>query len=320
MSCRILRTYLRMPTKRSNKTENKRCQDPICYSEKAKCICTMKYTRLNDIYDDFVPQKELSDEQKYFSPSFISSENPSNESSSDSSSETKPTNKPMLSANPILVDLNQMENDFQKLFEMLKTASKRESIFYTSPEEKRLINFCQQQRKPILHKMQFKLEIFQKRFLKDIKEMKDFFESSERDLSETWKQNKILKDQLLKATLKHEIKCCVLLSHECVDNNMQDEIEKVQRDFIEIQEGMQKHINILENDVQRCQKQRLSATSNVRRSSNRDSSFKDSLISNTKNSAEKVEVSNRTNKKPDVASKNITLNTFVTNDEIKNAL
>ncbi|GJY76430.1 hypothetical protein Tco_0481546 [Tanacetum coccineum] len=134
--------------------------------------------------------------------------------------------------------------------------------------------------------------------------MKDVFNSSERDLSETWKQNNILKDQLLEATLKHEIKCCVLLSHECVDNNMQDEIEKVQRDFIEIQEGMQK---------------RLSATSNVRRSSNRDSSFKDNLVSNTKNSAEKVEVSNRTNKKPDVASKNITLNTLVTNDEIKNA-
>ncbi|GJT99155.1 hypothetical protein Tco_1094673 [Tanacetum coccineum] len=61
----------------------------------------------------------------------------------------------------------------------------------------------------------------------------------------------------------------------------------------------------------------LSATSSVRRSSNRDSSFKDSVVSNTKNSAEKVEVSNRIIKKPDVASKNTALNTFVTNDEIK---
>ncbi|GJR69695.1 putative ribonuclease H-like domain-containing protein [Tanacetum coccineum] len=38
---------------------------------------------------------------------------------------------------------------------------------------------------------------------------------------------------------------------------MQDEIEKIQRDSIEIHEGMQKRINILENDVQRCQKQSL---------------------------------------------------------------
>ncbi|GKB40674.1 hypothetical protein Tco_0885616 [Tanacetum coccineum] len=42
-----------------------------------------------------------------------------------------------------------------------------------------------------------------------------------------------------------------------MDNKMQDEIEKTQRDSIEIQEGMQKRINILEHDVQRCQKQSL---------------------------------------------------------------
>ncbi|GJT64587.1 hypothetical protein Tco_1016067 [Tanacetum coccineum] len=106
-------------------------------------------------------------------------------------------------------------------------------------------------------KNKFKLETFQKQFLRDIKEMKDVFDSSKRDLSETWKQNNILKDQHLEATLKHEIDCCVLLSHECVDNNMHDEIGKIQRDSIEIQEGMKKRINILENDVQRCQKQSL---------------------------------------------------------------
>ena len=33
--------------------------------------------------------------------------------------------------------------------------------------------------------------------------------------------------------------------------------EKIQRDSIEIKEGMQKQINILENDVQRCEKQSL---------------------------------------------------------------
>ncbi|GJR17952.1 hypothetical protein Tco_0966479 [Tanacetum coccineum] len=61
----------------------------------------------------------------------------------------------------------------------------------------------------------------------NIKEMKDVFDSTESDLSETWKQNEHLKDQLLEATLKHEIEGCVLLSHECVDNNMKDEIKKV---------------------------------------------------------------------------------------------
>ncbi|GJS27998.1 putative ribonuclease H-like domain-containing protein [Tanacetum coccineum] len=65
---------------------------------------------------------------------------------------------------------------------------------------------------------------------------------------------------------------------------------------------------------------RLSATSSVRRPSDRDSSFKNSFVSNTKNSSMIVEVSNWINKKPDVAYKNFGLDTFVTNDEIKNAL
>nr|GEW24836.1 integrase, catalytic region, zinc finger, CCHC-type, peptidase aspartic, catalytic [Tanacetum cinerariifolium] len=75
---------------------------------------------------------------------------------------------------------------------------------------------------------------------------------------------------------------------------MQDEIEKVQRDSIEIQEGMQK--------------------------TDKDSSLKNSVTSNTKNFSEKIEVSDRTHKKQDVASKNVALNTIVTNDEIKIAL
>ncbi|GJY58357.1 retrovirus-related pol polyprotein from transposon TNT 1-94 [Tanacetum coccineum] len=111
----------------------------------------------------------------------------------------------------MLVDLNQMETDFKTLFELLQTNSKRESIFYTSPEEIRLTKFCQQEVKPILHKLHLNFEIFQKRFLKDIKEMKDVFDSIENDLSASWKQNEPLNDQLLEAKLKHEIECCVLL-------------------------------------------------------------------------------------------------------------
>ncbi|GJV65832.1 integrase, catalytic region, zinc finger, CCHC-type containing protein [Tanacetum coccineum] len=336
-------------------------KDPIAIQKKQN-VCTVDYNKLNALYKDFVPQKELSAKQKYFPPSFISPEDLTNESSTYSSSETQPTKKQMLSANPILVDLNQMENDFQTLFELLQTKSKRE------------------------------IGNISNTILRDIKEMKDVFEAIESDICETWKQNALLKDQLLEANLKHEIECCVLLSHECVENNMKDEIEKVQMDSIEIQEGMQKRINILENDVQRCQKvlilnserenvkteyqklfdsikktraqtqgeinelfenvkqktyayadvharnqdllltiselkaklktveNGLSATFSVRIPSNRDSSFKNSVISNTKNSSKTIEVSDRTNKKPDVASKNVGLDTFVTNDEIKNAL
>ncbi|GKD97176.1 hypothetical protein Tco_1381073 [Tanacetum coccineum] len=184
MNVRDTEDILEDATKSQIKMKNK-MKDPIAI-EKKQNVSTIDYKKLNALYKDFVQQKELSAEQIYFSPSFISPKDPTNESSTYSSSETQPTKKQMPSTNPRLVDLNQMENDFQTLFEL------------------------------------------------NIKEMKDVFESTESDLCETWKQNELLKDQLLEATLKHEIECCVLLSHECVNNNMQDEIEKVQRESIEI--------------------------------------------------------------------------------------
>ncbi|GKA25508.1 hypothetical protein Tco_0711617 [Tanacetum coccineum] len=90
-------------------------------------IKPIDYGKLNKLYDDFVPQKELSAEQTYFPSSFISSE--------EFSSETKPSMASMPSANPMLMDLNEMENVFKKLFELLEKNSKRARIFDTSPEE-----------------------------------------------------------------------------------------------------------------------------------------------------------------------------------------
>ncbi|GJU36955.1 retrovirus-related pol polyprotein from transposon TNT 1-94 [Tanacetum coccineum] len=92
----------------------------------------------------------------------------------------------------------------------------------------------------------------------NIKEMKDVFDSTENELSATRKQNELLNDQLLEVKIKHEIECCMLLSHECVNNNVQDEIKKIQRDSIEIQEGMQKRINILENDMEKLDNENVS--------------------------------------------------------------
>ncbi|GJX94356.1 hypothetical protein Tco_0348942 [Tanacetum coccineum] len=65
----------------------------------------------------------------------------------------------------------------------------------------------------------------------------------------------------------------------------------------------------------------LKAALSVRRPSNRDSSFKNSVLSNTKKSSKKVEVSDRTNKKTDVASKNVVLNKNIVSDvDVENAL
>ncbi|GKC38327.1 hypothetical protein Tco_1050711 [Tanacetum coccineum] len=132
--------------------ENK-LKDPIAI-EKKQNVRTIDYNKLNALYEDFVPQKELAAEQKCFSSTFIPFENSLNARTSTSPSETKPPLASMPSSNP----------------------------------------------------MKFA----------------------------TWKQNELLNDQLLEAKLKHEIKCYVLLSHECVNNNVQDEIKKIQRDSVEI--------------------------------------------------------------------------------------
>ncbi|GJW12258.1 hypothetical protein Tco_1578085 [Tanacetum coccineum] len=77
------------------------------------------------------------------------------------------------------------------------------------------------------------------------------------DLDETLKQNEILKDQLLEATLTHDVERCVFMCLDSKNNNLNDEIEKAKRESIEIQENLLKRIKILENDFQGCQAQSI---------------------------------------------------------------
>ncbi|GJZ33831.1 hypothetical protein Tco_0579267 [Tanacetum coccineum] len=177
----------------------KKMNDPIAVANKQNCW-TIDYSQINALYKDFVPQKELSAEQKYFPSSFIPSDKNSN-------------------ATP--------------------------SIPASMPN----------QLKPIVNELQFYFEFFKTLFQRDIKEMKDVFESTESELCELEKQNDFLKDQLLEVSLKHEVELSVLLNHECVDNSLHAEIEQLKKKSIEIQEGLQARIKILEKDVQRCEKQ-----------------------------------------------------------------
>ncbi|GKA47845.1 hypothetical protein Tco_0740803, partial [Tanacetum coccineum] len=106
----------------------------------------------------FVPQKELSVEQKYFSSSSIPSVK-------------IPVSKNMPSESPLIKELDKIKD----------------------------------QVKPILNELKVYLDFFQNLFQRDIKEMKDVFESTESELDELEKQNDLLKDQLLEASLKHDV-------------------------------------------------------------------------------------------------------------------
>ncbi|GJR73504.1 hypothetical protein Tco_0085869 [Tanacetum coccineum] len=173
--------------------------DPIAVANKQNCW-TIDYAQINALYKDFVPQKELSAEQKYFPSSFI------------------PSDK-NLNATPSIP--------------------------------------------------------------RDIKEMKDVFESTESELCELEKQNDFLKDQLLEVSLKHEVELSVLLNHECVNNSLYAEIEQLKNKSIKIQEDLQAKIKILKKNVQRCEKQRVDFELKLQHEKEKqkwDSSFKNKNI------------------------------------------
>ncbi|GJR03122.1 retrovirus-related pol polyprotein from transposon TNT 1-94 [Tanacetum coccineum] len=215
--------------------------DPIAVANKQNCW-TINYKKLNALYKDFVPQKELSVEQKYFPSSSIPSVK-------------IPVSKNMPSESPLIKELDKIKVCFEKLSLLIQQNCKRASIFYTSPAEIQINDFCQDQVKPILNELKVYLEFFRNLFQRDIKEMKDVFESTESELDELEKQNDLLKDQLLEASLKQDVELCVLINHECVDKILNAELEKVKKKSFEIQEGLQARIKILEKDVQRCEKQ-----------------------------------------------------------------
>nr|GEU81224.1 ribonuclease H-like domain-containing protein [Tanacetum cinerariifolium] len=223
----------------------KKSQDPIAI-EKKQNFWTIDYIKLNALYEDFVPQKEFLAEQKYFSSSFIYSENSSNASSPYSSSVTKPS--------------KSVNTKFGK-----DTIS--HNLFCVTPLNK---------------------PTFQKKTVAPKTEVKHV-------LSKTVTLQTSPNKQQAVNTNKHVIAPRMY------------KVEKTQ--------------NTNTNNV----KSVLSSTglrsiSSVRRPSHRDSLFKNSVLSNTKNSLEKVEVSDKTYKKLDIASKNVNSNKkIVTNDDFKNA-
>ncbi|GKB79886.1 hypothetical protein Tco_0946781 [Tanacetum coccineum] len=143
-------------------------------------IQPINYEKLNKLYKYFVPQKEFSAEQTYFSSSSIP--------------RVKDfvkilETKSMPSESPLIKELYNIKVGFEKLSLLIKQNSKRTSIFYTSPAEIERIEFCQKKVKPILNELQVYLDAFQDLFHRDIKEMKDAFEQNDVYLNENENQN-----------------------------------------------------------------------------------------------------------------------------------
>ncbi|GJW09237.1 hypothetical protein Tco_1575064, partial [Tanacetum coccineum] len=225
-------------------------------------IQPIDYEKLNKLYKDFVPQKELSEisvKQTCSSSSYISFVN-------------IPETKTMPSELPLINELFNIKVGFEKLFLVKKNRnSKRASIFYTSPTEIERIEFCQKQVKPILNELQVYFDDFQNLFQRDIKEMKDAFEQNDVYLDEIENQNDLLKDQLLEASLTEDIKNLVITS--CVEirnKDLHDEIERISKeskdvsnesktvdtacnDAFEVKQELSKRIVELEKDLSKSE-------------------------------------------------------------------
>ncbi|GJW36949.1 integrase, catalytic region, zinc finger, CCHC-type containing protein [Tanacetum coccineum] len=132
----------------------------------------------------------------------------------------------MLGPKPLSVYDQQLKHGlgYPNPYTLKQAISKCPKLYVASSLEIQINDFCQDQVKPILNELKVYLEFFRNLFQGDIKEMKYVFESTESELDELEKQNDLLKDQLLEASLKHDVELC-------------------------------SRIKILEKDVQRCQKQ-----------------------------------------------------------------
>ncbi|GKB34194.1 hypothetical protein Tco_0879136 [Tanacetum coccineum] len=184
-------------------------------------IQPIDYKKLNKLYKDFVPQKQLSEpsvKQTCSSPYSIPF--------------VKILEiKTMPSELPLINELFNIKVGFEKLSLLIHQNSKRESIFYTSNAEIERNDFCQEKVKPLLNELQVYFDDFQNLFQRDIKEMKDAFEQNDVYLDEIENQNDLLKDQLLEASLTEDIKNLVITS--CVEiknKDLHDEIERISKE------------------------------------------------------------------------------------------
>ncbi|GJR83952.1 hypothetical protein Tco_0154737 [Tanacetum coccineum] len=181
----------------------------------------LNYAKLKALYETFVPQKEFSAEQTYFSTP--STSNVSSESSKEISDLPTP----------------KMPNESK----LLKLFVKMDEAILAL-------------RKNINRSKELKQEL-----TKEVQEMLNIFESMEKKVEtqsqkDNMFQNEI--DRLLEVSLTSEIRDCVLLSVERQKNKLlKDELVKSSSDSKDIQANLLKRIKILENDFKRSQAQSI---------------------------------------------------------------
>ncbi|GKC24798.1 hypothetical protein Tco_1026948 [Tanacetum coccineum] len=218
-------------------------------------IIQLNYVKLNALYETFVPQKEFSIEQTYFSTPYTS--NVSFESSKEISD--LPTPK-MPNESKVLTNLDEMDEVILALQKNIDvTLLKDEKRIYKDDGQNILRQFYKTNVTPMLlslikHSKELKQELTE-----EVQKMLNIFESMGKKFETQSKkynmfQNEI--DRLLEASFTREIRDCVLISVvEQKNEILMLEKEKISSDSKDIQANSLKRIKILENDFKRSQAQ-----------------------------------------------------------------
>nr|GEV11065.1 ribonuclease H-like domain-containing protein [Tanacetum cinerariifolium] len=204
-----LEKYKKKDATKSQLKMKGKLEDPIVIEKKVNFV-PVNYGIMNDLYETFVPQVELSLEQKYFSKDSMSNGTSVNTNVSSSSS---PPLK-MLKPSKMLKYFRNLKKEINELHTLLDAKTALQRVEFVDLEDSTLSNFCYNKVEPILDYLHAIFKVIQKEFLEDVQVMMNVFESMESELDETLKQNELLKDSLLEVTLTHDVEKCVLMHSE----------------------------------------------------------------------------------------------------------
>ncbi|GKA07025.1 hypothetical protein Tco_0686249 [Tanacetum coccineum] len=141
-----------------------------------------------------------------------------------------------------------LEKEINKLHALMYAKIAPPPVAFLDREDLTLRKFCHDEVEPILDYLHAIFKVIQKDFPEDVQVMMNVFESMESELDETLKQNELLKNRLLEATLTHDVEKYSLMCSESKNDKLNDEIEKVKSESKDVYENLLKRIKILEND------------------------------------------------------------------------
>ncbi|GJZ94000.1 retrovirus-related pol polyprotein from transposon TNT 1-94 [Tanacetum coccineum] len=291
--------------------------DPIAVANKQNCW-TIDYAQINALYKDFVPQKELSAEQKYFPSSFIPSDKNSNAT-------------PSIPASMPKSELCELEKHIgflkdQLLEVSLKYEVKLSVLLNHECVDNLLHAEIEQLKKKsikIQEGLQARIKILEKDVQRCEKQSVDFelklqhekekhkWDSSFKNkntnpLDYSWisKMEKLENDNV---SLDFQVQS-LIKERDNVKLEYQKLFDSIKKTRSQTQKEMDELIDHVSEKTYAYGVIRMNDASSVRRPMNRDSNVKKSVLANSKFSAKKVEVYVRKNKQTDNTSANVISN------------